>query len=80
MDTGCFNISAIINNATMNIGMHVYLVELVCLFYSGKYIEVKLLDPMVFLLVTTSEMTQNIQDTQETDRTPLWPEEQNWAN
>ena len=29
------------------------------------------------LLVTTSEMTQNIQDTQETDRTPLWPEEQN---
>ena len=31
------------------------------------------------LLVTTSEMTQNIQDTQETDRTPLWPEEQNWA-
>ena len=32
------------------------------------------------LLVTTSEMTQNIQDTQETDRIPLWPEEQNWAN
>ena len=32
------------------------------------------------MLVTTSEMTQNIQDTQETDRTPLWPEEQNWAN
>ena len=24
-------------------------------------------------------MTQNIQDTQETDRTPLWPEEQNCA-
>ena len=32
------------------------------------------------MLVTMSEMTQNIQDTQETDRTPLWPEEQNWAN
>ena len=28
----------------------------------------------------TSEVTQNIQDIQETDRTPLWPEEQNWAN
>ena len=32
------------------------------------------------MLVTTSEMTQNIQDTQETDRKPLRPEEQNWAN
>ena len=31
------------------------------------------------MLVITSEMTQNIQDTQETDRTPLWPEEQNCA-
>ena len=28
------------------------------------------------LLVTKSEMTQNIQDIQKTDRTPLWPEEQ----
>ena len=28
------------------------------------------------VLVTTSEMTQNIQDIQKTDRTPLWPEEQ----
>ena len=38
------------------------------------------ISPSFILLVTTSEMTQNIQDTQETDRTPLWPEEQNWAN
>ena len=34
----------------------------------------KILKEMV--LVTTSEMTQNIQDIQKTDRTPLWPEEQ----
>ena len=32
-----------------------------------------------WLLVIMSEMTQNIWDTQEIDRTPLRPEEQNWA-
>ena len=31
------------------------------------------------MLEVTSEMTQNTRDTQETDRTLLWPEEQNWA-
>jgi len=38
----------------MNIGMHVYLVELVCLFYSGKYTEVKLLDPEALSSSTSS--------------------------
>ena len=38
----------------MNIGMHVYLVELVCLFYSGKYTEVKLLDPEALTSSTSS--------------------------
>ena len=51
MHKGCFNILAITNNAAMNIGMHVYLVELVCLFYLGKYTEVKLLEPMAVLFL-----------------------------
>ena len=51
MHTGCFNILAITNNAAMNIEMHVYLVELVCLFYLGKYKEVKLLDPTAVLFL-----------------------------
>ena len=51
IDFFCFHILAIINNATVKLGVHIYLFELVFLFSLDKYPEVELLDPMVFLFL-----------------------------
>ena len=51
IDFFCFHILAIINNATVKLGVHIYLFELVFLFSLDKYPEVELLDHMVVLLL-----------------------------
>ena len=58
---GCFHISAIINNATMNTGC-VYLFELVFSFSSDRYIVVELLDHLVdlFLILWETSILRSI--------------------
>ena len=47
---GCFHVLAIVNNAAVNIGVHIS-VQISVLFSSGKYPGVELLDHMVVLFL-----------------------------
>ena len=53
---GCFHILAVVSNAAVDLGVHIYLFELVFLFSLGKkYPEVELLDQMVVLCLIFGE-------------------------
>ena len=52
VDTGCFHILVVVNNAAVNIRVHIYLSSyLLFLFSSGEYLKVELLDHMVVLFL-----------------------------